>query len=98
MFSAPFCPGICSSGLVHFRYKDNAERAANVEKQHPSICHELGMKTTGAATLATVLAVEGGLGSVLRHTYGSSYALNTMLCINSCFISSMALLLYWEAV
>lgn len=78
---------LAALGLVYLQYKGNAERATNVEEQHPSIHHELGMKITGAATLATALAVEGGLGSVLRHAHDSSYALNTILCINSCFFS-----------
>lgn len=74
-------------GLVHFQYKDNAERATSVEKQHRTTCQELGVKTSGTATLATVLAVEGGRGSVLQHTSDPSCAFNTLPYINTCSIS-----------
>lgn len=54
--------------LVYVQDDDSAERATNVEKQYPSIHHKLSRETTGAATLATVLAEKGGLSSVLSHT------------------------------
>jgi len=80
-------------GLAYLQDKDNAERA-NVEKQHSSIRHEPGMKTTGAATLGTALAVERGLGSLLRHTRDSSYALNTnhAVCKQLFHLSPVAML------
>lgn len=81
-------PVLCSSGPGLFTVQ-SAERATNVEKQHPNIHCELGMKTTGPAVLATALAAEGGLGSVPRHTDDSSYASNTILCINRCSVSAL---------